>query len=95
MKQLTDKHKGDTRSGVGRQPERDELGRRPTELDEASSEEEGLTRVEGVPPGGMNPEVGELDADADAERDPDADDDQDDGDENSLPGKMGGGLLGA
>jgi len=51
--------------------------------------------VEGVPNGGMNPEVGELDADADAERDPDADDDQDDGDDNSLPGKMGGGLLGA
>jgi len=95
MKQITDMHKGDTRSGMGRQPERDELGRRPTELDEASSEEEGLTRVEGVPPGGMNPEVGELDADAEAERDPDAEDDQDDGDEGSLPGKMGGGLLGA
>jgi len=90
MKQITDKHKGDTRSGVGRQPERDALGRRPTELEEA-----GLTRVEGVPNGGMNPEVGELDADADAERDPEAEDDQDDGDENSLPGKMGGGLLGA
>ena len=95
MKQLTDKHKGGTRSGVGRQPERDELGRRPTELEEAASEEEGLTRVEGVQNGGMNPEVGELDADADAERDADADDDQDDGDDNSLPGKMGGGLLGA
>ncbi|WP_206862341.1 hypothetical protein [Lysobacter changpingensis] len=95
MKQLTDKHKGDTRSGVGRQPERDELGRRPTELEEASSQEEGLTRVESVPSGGMNPEVGELDADADAERDPAAQDDQDDGGDNSLPGKMGGGLMGA
>ena len=95
MKQLTDKHKGDTRSGVGRPPGRDVHRPRPTEHEEASSEEEGQTRVEGVPNGGMNPEVGELDADAEAERDPDAQDDQDDGGDNSLPGKMGGGLMGA
>lgn len=36
--------------------------------------------------GGMNPEVGDLDAEADPDQEPD--------DDGSLPGRMGGGLIG-
>lgn len=40
-----------------------------------------------VPQGGMNPEIGDLDAEADPDRQ------ESDADE-SLPGRMGGGLIG-
>ena len=41
-----------------------------------------------VPQGGLNPEVGDMDAETDPDSVPDDDD------ENGLPGKAGGGLIG-
>lgn len=84
---------GDTRSSVGEQPGRSDAGvtggqqggfggRREGTRDDTDAEE-----IEDVQ-GGVNPEIGDMDAEADPDRDPNDDDD------TGLPGKMGGGLMG-
>ncbi|RPE81939.1 hypothetical protein [Vulcaniibacterium tengchongense] len=69
-------------SGAGERPDR-AADRRPQ-----SDRAEDLRQTAPVPQGGVNPEMGDMDAAADPDRDPD------DGD-GGLPGKAGGGLMGA
>jgi hypothetical protein len=83
---------GDTQSRVGEQPGRSDAGvaggqqgglggRREGSRDDADAQ-----RIEDVQDG-VNRELGDMDAEADPNRDPKDDDD-------GLPGKMGGGLMG-
>ena len=88
---LGEKNHGDTSSGVGEQPGRDDpdggqqggVGGR----DEGLHDDELASQVEGVPSGGLNREVGDLDAEADPDHDAT-------GDDGHLPGRVGGGLAG-
>lgn len=85
--------KGDTRSSVGEQPGRDDAGVVGGQqgglggTQQGSRDDTDAQQLEEIPHGGVNPEVGDMDAEADPDRDPRDDD-------NSLPGKMGGGLMG-
>lgn len=59
----------------------------PHKRQENSHEDAEAQQVESVPQGGLNPEIGDIDAEADPDRK------RQDGD-NGLPGKAGGGLMG-
>jgi hypothetical protein len=69
------------------QPQHDENDRRERSERQEGGRDGGKTPTSEVPQAGMNPELGDMDAEADPDRDPD----QGGG---GLPGKMGGGLLG-
>ena len=84
---------GDTPSSVGEQPGRNDAGAAGGQQGglggrrEGSRDDTDAQQIEGVQ-GGVNREIGDMDAEADPDRDPEDDDD------NGLPGKMGGGLMG-
>lgn len=70
------------------QPQHDENDRQDrTERQEGGRDDAGKTTTSEVSQAGMNPELGDMDAEADSDRDPDQG-------SGGLPGKMGGGLLG-
>lgn len=92
MAKRDNKHgSGDTQSSVDRQPGRDDAGVSGGQQGglggrrEGSRDDTDAQQIEDVQ-GGVNAEIGDMDAAADPDRDPDDDDD------NGLPGKMGGGL---
>jgi hypothetical protein len=71
-----------------RQLQHDEKGQRArSERQEGARGNADATPSGEVPQAGMNPELGDMDAEADPDRDPK-------GGSDGLPGKMGGGLLG-
>ena len=91
MSQGDHKHgDGDTRSSVGEQPGRSDAGVSGSQQGglgghrEGSRDDTDAQQIEDVQ-GGLNEEIGDMDA----ETDPDAD-----SDDEGLPGKLGGGLMG-
>lgn len=77
-RQIGDKHRGDTKSGVGAQPDRDGVDA-PQDAG-IGGREEGLSddglaeRIEGVPQEGLDPELDEFEGEADADHDATGDD---------------------
>jgi len=67
--------------------ERDGMQGDGSQGQEYGSRTAGVRSGEEVPRGGMNPELGDIDAQADPER-------ASEGDDDALPGRVGGGLVG-
>lgn len=68
------------------EPRGDDASRSKTEVEPPRKEPGAGETAKNVPPGGVNPELGDMDAAADP--------DDDEKDTNGLPGRAGGGLIG-
>ena len=77
-KMIGDKHRGDTKSGIGAQPDRD--GVEGVREGGIGGREEGLSddgiaeRIESVPQEGLDPELDEFEDEADPDHDATGDD---------------------